>query len=325
MYGLSLDGSRPSSKLYALGNPKREPRDLQRLPLIVSLNLIMRKTRSLQFVHKFGGVFLASLLSLTMASISVIAQSDCFPHDTAYIAGNMNIREEATTSSRVVATARRGDSFSVQSSERGHTWCWIEIDSGWIAKTIRVSPTRPSTTSPQPSTVQQPVGQESNIDNCCYVDRQCASNQEWTDGYWAYQRNECPGPATSSSSNTGQTEHIPPTTGEGGDLSPIVASASHYQFLAEGEYTTGTVFVSAGTWHLQVVTAATTLAYAESPGDRCFGRWRGERVLVASKYHNVFGGNNEANGQFTVTKDCNVRFYVWAPRHAWTLNVTKIG
>ena len=31
-----------------------------------------------------------------------------------------------------------------------------------------------------------------NIDNCCFVDRQCATNQEWVAGYQAFQRNECP-------------------------------------------------------------------------------------------------------------------------------------
>ena len=31
-----------------------------------------------------------------------------------------------------------------------------------------------------------------DINNCCFVNRQCAADQEWVDGYWAYQRNECP-------------------------------------------------------------------------------------------------------------------------------------
>ena len=32
----------------------------------------------------------------------------------------------------------------------------------------------------------------SAIDNCCYVNRQCATNQDWVDGWHAFQRNECP-------------------------------------------------------------------------------------------------------------------------------------
>ena len=271
------------------------------------------------------GVLLVAFLLLTVASAPTIGQSDCFTHDTAYIAGNMNIRERATTNSRVVATVRWGDSFSVISSEQGDRWCWLEIAEGWIARTSRVRSTRPTSTSPQVNQVQQPVQQQpANVDNCCFVNRECNSDQEWTDGYWAYQRNECPGPATSQPANTGQT-HIPPTRGEGGNLPPITASPTFYEFLAEGEYTTGMVPLAKGTWDLLVTTAATTLAYAESPGDRCFSTWRGDRILVASKYHNIFGANNYANGQFNVTKDCNVRFYVWAPRHRWSLKVTKIG
>ena len=35
------------------------------------------------------------------------------------------------------------------------------------------------------------------IDNCCFVDRQCSSDQEWSDGYWAFQNGQCvaPGPS----------------------------------------------------------------------------------------------------------------------------------
>lgn len=28
-------------------------------------------------------------------------------------------------------------------------------------------------------------------DNCCGIDRECQTNQEWSDGYWAYQNKEC--------------------------------------------------------------------------------------------------------------------------------------
>ena len=37
----------------------------------------------------------------------------------------------------------------------------------------------------------------SDIDNCCFVDRQCHSDQQWTDGYWAFQNNQCSAPAPS--------------------------------------------------------------------------------------------------------------------------------
>ena len=44
----------------------------------------------------------------------------------------------------------------------------------------------------------------SNIDNCCFVDRQCHTDQDWTDGYWAFQNNQCPAPAQSLTPTSSQ-------------------------------------------------------------------------------------------------------------------------
>ncbi len=41
------------------------------------------------------------------------------------------------------------------------------------------------------------VGTADDIDNCCFVDRQCHSDKDWTDGYFAFQNNQCPVPAQS--------------------------------------------------------------------------------------------------------------------------------
>ena len=38
---------------------------------------------------------------------------------------------------------------------------------------------------------------QSQIDNCCYVDRQCHSDADWTSGYWAFQSNQCAAPLKS--------------------------------------------------------------------------------------------------------------------------------
>ena len=40
-------------------------------------------------------------------------------------------------------------------------------------------------------------GTASDIDNCCYVDRQCHSNQDWINGWHAYQNGQCQAPAQS--------------------------------------------------------------------------------------------------------------------------------
>jgi len=41
------------------------------------------------------------------------------------------------------------------------------------------------------------TGWASDIDNCCFIDRQCQTDQQWTDGYWAFQSNQCSAPAQS--------------------------------------------------------------------------------------------------------------------------------
>ncbi|MDE2775156.1 MAG: hypothetical protein OXI77_04355 [Chloroflexota bacterium] len=40
------------------------------------------------------------------------------------------------------------------------------------------------------------------MDNCCFVDRQCSSDQQWADGYNAFQNKQCsaPGPAPAAAS-----------------------------------------------------------------------------------------------------------------------------
>ena len=116
--------------------------------------------------------------------------SDCYQGDTAHIAGAMNIRANATTDSPVVANARAGDSFKVTQSDRGETWCWLKVKLGWLANTSRVSSTK---TAPLVATgaASSPPVQQSDVDNCCFVDRQCTTDDEWLSGYWAYQNNQC--------------------------------------------------------------------------------------------------------------------------------------
>lgn len=87
----------------------------------------------------------------------VIDSNSCFPHGTAYITGQMNIREEATTSSSIVETVYSG-SFTVTGSEQASDYCWIRLENGWVADTIYVDGTAPnSAPASQPSApVEQP-------------------------------------------------------------------------------------------------------------------------------------------------------------------------
>lgn len=117
-------------------------------------------------------------------------QPPCLKGETATITGPMNIRESPTTSSPVVTSAQAGDTFTVTQKTVGVKWCWLKISLGWLADTERVRVTIPNrfvdTGSTAPTTTPP-----SDIDNCCFVDRQCTTEQEWIDGYWARQNGHC--------------------------------------------------------------------------------------------------------------------------------------
>ena len=98
----------------------------------------------------------------------------------------LNLRADSSLQSRVVDTVRSGDILQVIGSANN----WLEIDRNgrivWLANWTDYSRVGETT---------QPVQQTSApIDNCCFVDRQCSSEGEWTDGYWAFQHGQCPAP-----------------------------------------------------------------------------------------------------------------------------------
>ena len=61
-----------------------------------------------------------------------------------------------------------------------------------------------SSAPPQP----QPAPAE-NVDNCCFVDRQCATDEDWVNGYNAYQSNQCGSPTQQQQSQPRQSQQTP--------------------------------------------------------------------------------------------------------------------
>ena len=118
------------------------------------------------------------------------AGGSCYRAEKAYLTGSMNIRQSSTTRSAVSAFARAGESFAVMESRRGASWCWLKISKGWLANTSRVQATPPARL-PATADTRPVTSRAANVDNCCFVDRQCESEQQWVDGYYAYRRNEC--------------------------------------------------------------------------------------------------------------------------------------
>ncbi len=112
----------------------------------------------------------------------------CFEGPWAFINGPMNIRQSPTTSSPVVARGQPGDAFTVFRQNAGVVWCWLEISKGWMAVTARVHATGPKMLD---FTDAKTRTEQSGIDNCCFVDRQCTTEPEWIDGHQAYQTEQC--------------------------------------------------------------------------------------------------------------------------------------
>lgn len=143
-------------------------------------------------------LLLSALLPFAVEPAASAGQAPCSEWQkwqTAYITGNMNIRQSSTTSSPVVATAVTGGSFTVIQKTTGGGWCWLKIRSGswepgWLAVTKWVQ-AGPRNRFLDPGFTAPPMTAPSDIDNCCFVDRQCRTEQEWRDGYWAYQNRQC--------------------------------------------------------------------------------------------------------------------------------------
>ncbi len=63
---------------------------------------------------------------------------------------------------------------------------WLQISRNgkqlWLADWVGYTRLENSQTGP------------SGIDNCCFINRQCSSDQEWVNGFWAYKNKQCEHP-----------------------------------------------------------------------------------------------------------------------------------
>ena len=106
---------------------------------------------------------------------------------------NTNLRADHSLESDVVESAPAGSILQVVDSFNR----WLKINrsgrevwmAGWVSHT-RIADSGQTTSQPASNVLAQ-------VDNCCFVDRQCNSDQQWTDGYYAFQNNQCAAPAQS--------------------------------------------------------------------------------------------------------------------------------
>ncbi len=108
---------------------------------------------------------------------------------TIRVTHNTNLRASYSLESAIVGSAPAGTTLQVV----GNNGRWLRINRNgndvWMADWVAYTGVDGSEPTPEQST--------SDIDNCCFVDRQCQTDQEWTDGYWAFQNGQCAAPTSS--------------------------------------------------------------------------------------------------------------------------------
>ena len=105
------------------------------------------------------------------------------------VASNTNLRAAPSLDANVVTSARAGAILQVTGAF--NRWLKISHNGGdtWMADWVSYTRVETSPQAPAQSPSAAPV------DNCCFVDRECHSDQDWTDGYWAFQNMQCAAPA----------------------------------------------------------------------------------------------------------------------------------
>lgn len=143
---------------------------------------------------------LASAVLLMLCSV-VAAQSY-----QIQVAWPVRLRASYSLDSPIVAKALAGEVLQVVGGF--NRWLKIERDgvTAWLADWVDYT-RLDGQQAPQAAEAATNQQQPANIDNCCFVDRQCHSDREWLDGYWAYQRNECPAQPQSRSSAAPTSGH----------------------------------------------------------------------------------------------------------------------
>lgn len=133
-------------------------------------------------IKSFVLTFLAVLICATASAQSYSIR----------VTNNTNLRESYSLTSRRVETVPAGTTLQVVGSF--NRWLKINLGGGeaWMASWVSHSRVEGQAA---------PVNAASaDIDNCCFVDRQCGADSEWQAGYWAYQNNECAAPTQTLSS-----------------------------------------------------------------------------------------------------------------------------
>ena len=146
----------------------------------------------------------ASLFAVLIA-LSVLSQAAAAESYSIRLEFNTNLRASYGLQSGIVETVPAGTVLQVIGEF--HRWLKINRDENEVWMAGWVSHSRVESSTDRRISAQS----ASNIDNCCFLDRQCNSDEEWTNGYWAFQDNQCAAPSTSQTQSSSQTTTTVPS------------------------------------------------------------------------------------------------------------------
>ena len=104
----------------------------------------------------------------------------------------VNLRASYSLDSDIVETVGVGTVLQVVG--KFNRWYRISRNGAdvWMADWVdhsRVDGGAPASTE---TTGSQPItSAEAEIDNCCFIDRQCSTDEQWVNGYYAFQNHQC--------------------------------------------------------------------------------------------------------------------------------------
>ncbi|MCY4538646.1 MAG: SH3 domain-containing protein [Chloroflexi bacterium] len=134
----------------------------------------------------------AKLLTTIIAVLLLCSLASAQGYDIR-ATGRNNLRAAPSLDGAFLETVPSGTVLHVV----GRSGRWLQISRNgnevWMADWVgysRVEGGEPTASQPASNVPAQ-------VDNCCFVDRQCNTEQDWTDGYWAFQNGQCAAPAQS--------------------------------------------------------------------------------------------------------------------------------
>ena len=269
-----------------------------------------------------------------------------------------NLRESYSVNSAVHEKVPAGTILRVVYEGTQGNWLKVERNGVrvWMARWLSHSRVDAPVTQPAAGSAEQPAPPQ-NVDNCCYVDRQCTSEADWVSGWQAYQAGHCGAPSQPASSSPQSTQssagpidnccsvnrncttelewragwHAYQANQCGAAPSQVSSQVpsgpqSVYEFSGFGGVVIDAVHLARGKWKSTVYTNDFIIVNAVPPiNSRCLWRYvPGADRSLNNKFGAILGGGSQDSRVTTIWSDCVVTLDIYNVNESWTLRLEKL-